>query len=78
VAALRDQLADLRDQPAPMPSVRVRAAGGAPAMDPPPGHVPGLARRDIRPPSWWKGDRAAFRSTVQAGRELGEPAARSA
>lgn len=41
-------------------------------------HVPGLAPRHIRPPSWWRGDRAAYRNSVNAGEELGEPAARLA
>ena len=38
--------------------------------------IPGTATHGIRPPSWWKGDRAAWRSTVSAGAELGEPAAK--
>lgn len=38
-------------------------------------HVPGLAPRNIPAPSWWKGDRGAWRSSVQAARDLDEPAA---
>lgn len=38
------------------------------------GHVPGTAP-SFRPPSWWKGNRAAFRSSVAAAQQLGEPAA---
>jgi len=38
-------------------------------------HVPGLAPASIPPPDWWRGDRAAFSSSVAAGQQLGEPAA---
>lgn len=38
-------------------------------------HHPGTTPPGIPVPSWYKGDREAFRSSVQAGRELGEPAA---
>lgn len=38
-------------------------------------HVAGLAPANIPPPSWWRGDRAAFSSSVAAGQQLGEPAA---
>lgn len=38
-------------------------------------HVPGTAPDHIPPPSWWKGDTAAFLSSVGAGQQLGEPAA---
>jgi hypothetical protein len=38
-------------------------------------HVPGTAPDHIPAPSWWRGDRAAFRSSVAAGQQLGEPAA---
>lgn len=38
----------------------------APAAAPQRRHVPGTAPPGIRPPSWWKGDRAAFRSSQQA------------
>lgn len=41
-----------------------------------PEHVPGTAPRHIRPPSWWKGNRAAFRSSVAAAAQLGEPVAK--
>ncbi len=41
----------------------------------PPEHTPGLAPTNIPAPSWWKGNRAAFRSSVRAGQQLGEPAA---
>jgi hypothetical protein len=62
-----DRAADMFDSPAP-PAV-TSAAGSTP------GHIAGLAPVNIRPPSWWRGDRAAFRSMVAAGKELGEPAA---
>jgi hypothetical protein len=38
-------------------------------------HVPGLAPANIPAPSWWRGDKAAFSSSVAAGQQLGEPAA---
>ena len=38
--------------------------------------IKGLAPSHIPAPSWWLGDRAAFRSGVAAGQQLGEPAAR--
>jgi hypothetical protein len=41
-------------------------------------HVPGTAPRWIKPPDWWKGDRAAYRSSVKAADQLGEPAAKKA
>lgn len=41
-------------------------------------HIPGLAPTTIRPPSWWRGNRAAWSTSVQAARELGEPAAKKA
>lgn len=59
--------ADMFATPVPPP---VTSAAGVE-----PGHVPGLAPRNIPAPSWWRGDRAAFRSMVQAGKDLGEPAA---
>jgi len=37
--------------------------------------VPGTAPDNIPPPSWWRGDRNAFRSSVAAGQHLGEAAA---
>lgn len=40
--------------------------------------VPGTATHGIRPPSWWKGDRAAWRNGIRAGLDLGEPAAKTA
>jgi len=40
-------------------------------------HIPGLAPRNIRPPSWWKGDRAAFRSSWRAAEQI-EPVALAA
>jgi hypothetical protein len=45
------------------------------AAQPPAEHVPGTAPRHIRAPSWWKGNRQAFRSSVKAAQQLGEPAA---
>lgn len=45
------------------------------AVGPVSGHVPGLAPRNIRPPSWWRGDRGAWSTSVQAARDLDEPAA---
>lgn len=68
-AALADAAAD-HATPAPT------TAGNG--QRPAPRHVPGLSRHDIRPPSWWKGDRAAWRSSVKAAEQLGEPAARLA
>lgn len=48
----------------------------APAPGRPAGrHIAGLAPGHIPPPSWWRGDRAAFSSSVAAGQQLGEPAA---
>jgi hypothetical protein len=41
-------------------------------------HVPGLAPPNMRAPSWWRGDRAAWSNTIKAGLELGEPAAKNA
>lgn len=38
-------------------------------------HVPGTAPTNIPAPSWWRGNRAAFSSSVAAGQQLGEPAA---
>jgi hypothetical protein len=38
-------------------------------------HHPGTTPPGIPVPSWYRGDRAAFHSSVAAGRELGEPAA---
>lgn len=35
------------------------------------GHHPGLAPPGIPAPTWWKGDRAAFRTSVQAAGDLG-------
>lgn len=32
--------------------------------------VPGTAPVGIKPPSWWRGNRAAFRSSTQAGTQL--------
>lgn len=49
-----------------------------PMPGPDPNHIPGTAPRHIRPPSWWKGDRAAYASTVAAAEQLGEPAAKLA
>lgn len=40
--------------------------------------IPGTSTHGIRPPSWWKGDRAAWRSSIRAAEELGEPAAAKA
>lgn len=64
------------------------AAAGALVVDRPPErqpdrataqarHVPGTAPAWIRPPSWWKGDRAAFNTSVAAAEQLGEPAAKA-
>jgi hypothetical protein len=47
--------------------------GSAPAVR----HTPGLAPKHIRPPAWWKGDRAAFRSSVKAAEQI-EPMALAA
>jgi len=44
----------------------------AASPEPPQPHVPGTAPAWIRKPSWWKGDRAAFRSSVSAAEQLGE------
>lgn len=68
-ALLADAAADHAE-----PSLAPAGNGQRPA----PRHVPGMSRRDIRPPSWWKGDRAAWRSSVKAAEQLGEPAARLA
>lgn len=38
-------------------------------------HHPGTTPPGIPVPSWYNGDRAAFASSVQAARQLGEPAA---
>jgi hypothetical protein len=38
-------------------------------------HHPGTTPPGIPVPSWYKGDRAAFRTSVRAAQELGEPAA---
>jgi hypothetical protein len=35
-------------------------------------HHAGLAPPNIRPPSWWKGDQHAYRSSVQAMSEISE------
>lgn len=56
------------------PTAPLRAPGRAPrGRDG--RHVPGTAPDHIPPPSWWKGDTAAFMSSVGAGQQLGEPAA---
>lgn len=57
----------LSDTTATAPTPR-RAAG-------PSRHVAGLAPPNIPAPSWWRGDRAAFATSVAAGQQLGEPAA---
>jgi hypothetical protein len=40
-------------------------------------HIPGTAPKHIRAPSWWKGDRAAFRSSWRAAEQI-EPMALAA
>jgi hypothetical protein len=40
-------------------------------------HIPGLAPKHIRPPSWWKGDREAFKSSWRAAEQI-EPMALAA
>lgn len=69
--------ADLVDDRRPAARQPARVPAGGPRR-PDPAHVPGLAPRHIPAPSWWRGDRAAYRSSVAAAEELGEPAAKLA